>query len=87
VSYAQDLADKLARGLKRHLAFLANAMERSRFRAEKPWAEYRRFLERASGLPRSLGGAGAGHRRLRYRHPQPEAPAELSGAPSRIEAW
>jgi 2-polyprenyl-6-methoxyphenol hydroxylase-like FAD-dependent oxidoreductase len=36
--------------LKRHLACLANAMERSRFRAEKPWAEYRRFLERASGL-------------------------------------
>jgi hypothetical protein len=46
--------------LKRHLAFLANAMEHSRFRAEKPWAEYRRFLERASGLLRSLGGTGAG---------------------------
>jgi hypothetical protein len=85
--HADRWPDREREQLKRHLAFLANAMERSRFRAEKPWAEYRRFLERASGLTRSLGGAGAGHRRLRYRHPQPEAPAELSGAPSRIEAW
>jgi hypothetical protein len=46
--------------LKRHLAFLADAMERSRFRAEKPWAEYRRFLERSSGLFRSLGREGSG---------------------------
>jgi hypothetical protein len=73
--HADRWPDREREQLKRHLAFLAHAMERSRFRAAKPWAEYRRFLDGASGLPRSLGGAGAGHRRLQYGHPEPEAPA------------
>jgi hypothetical protein len=46
--HANRWPDREREQLKRHLAFLANAVARSRFRTEKPWAEYRRFLERAS---------------------------------------
>ncbi len=72
--YADRWPDREREQLNRHLAFLANAMERSRFRAEKPWAEYRRFLKRASGLTRSLGRAGAVRRALAISAPPLRSP-------------
>jgi hypothetical protein len=58
-----------------------DAVRRCGYRSEPAHAT--RICHRA----REAGGAGAGHRRLQYWYPQPEAPAESGGALSRDEAW